>query len=238
MMTKTLGLAVATSCLALIAQPAFAQAGPALETTTRPTSDTDSGRFRVGLTAGTLGIGPEIGYRANRTVGLRANATFLSFSHSVKSNNVRYDGKANLKSGGVMLDLHPFGGGFFLSAGARINGNNGRLRATPQSTTTIGSTAFTPAQIGTISGRAKVKDVAPQLTLGYGGGLHRGLSFNVEAGALFQGAVRVRDFSSNGTLANDPRFIAELEKERVSTQRKVDDYKVYPILQVGLKYRF
>lgn len=238
MKTNTLGVVVATACLVLIAQPAFAQAGPVQEMTTHSTGETKSGRFRIGLTAGTLGIGPEIGYRANRTIGVRANATFLSFSHSVKSNNVRYDGKANLKSGGVMLDLHPFGGGFFLSAGARINGNAGRLRATPQSTTTIGAIAYTPAQIGTISGRAEVKNVAPQLTLGYGGGLHRGLSVNVEAGALFQGAVRVRDYSSNGTLANDPRFIAELEKERLNTQRKVDDYKVYPILQIGLKYRF
>ncbi|MGY2732719.1 hypothetical protein [Sphingomonas sp. UYP23] len=236
-MTPFFRIALAASCLTLIAQPGFAQTGP-VQDSQQPTPAADEGRFRVGVTAGTLGVGPEIGYRANRTVGVRANATFLSFSHSVKSNNVRYDGHANLKSGGVMLDLYPFGGGFFLSAGARINGNNGRLRATPQSTTTIGSTAFTPAQIGTISGRAEVKDVAPQLTLGYGGGLHRGLSFNVEAGALFQGSVRVRDFVSNGTLATDPRFLAELENERLNTQRKVDDYKVYPVLQAGLKYRF
>jgi hypothetical protein len=237
-MKKTLlSIAIATG-LPWIVQPACAQAGPVQTDTAPRTTTGDNGRFRIGVTAGTLGIGPEIGYRANRTVGLRANATFLSFDHSVKSNNVRYDGHANLKSGGVMLDLYPFGGGFFLSAGARINGNDGRLRATPQSTTTIGSTAFTPAQIGTISGRAEVKDVAPQLTLGYGGGLHHGLSFHFEAGALFQGAIRVRDFASNGTLANDPRFLVELEKERLSTQRKVDDYKVYPIAQIGLKYRF
>lgn len=237
MKTMMLGVALA-ACLPCLAQPALAQTGPVQPDAAPRATTADQGRFRVGLTAGTLGIGPEIGYRANRTIGVRANATFLSFDHSVKSNNVRYDGHANLKSGGVMLDLYPFGGGFFLSGGARINGNDGRLRATPQSTTTIGSTAFTPAQIGTISGRAEVKDVAPQLTLGYGGGLRHGLSFHFEAGALFQGAIRVRDFASNGTLANDPRFLVELEKERLSTQRKVDDYKVYPIAQIGLKYRF
>lgn len=214
MKTMMLGVALA-ACLPCLAQPALAQTGPVQPDAAPRATTADQGRFRVGLTAGTLGIGPEIGYRANRTIGVRANATFLSFDHSVKSNNVRYDGHANLKSGGVMLDLYPFGGGFFLSGGARINRNDGRLRATPQSTTTIGSTAFTPAQIGTISGRAEVKDVAPQLTLGYGGGLRHGLSFHFEAGALFQGAIRVRDFTSNGTLANDPRFLVELEKERL-----------------------
>ncbi|MEG3176035.1 hypothetical protein U1872_07325 [Sphingomonas sp. RB3P16] len=241
-MTKMYGIILAAAGLSLSAYPAYAQVGPvqdsAQEHPSEQSGSARDGRFRFGITAGTLGIGPEIGYRVNRTIGARANATFLSVSHSIKSNDVRYDGKVNLKSGGVMLDLYPFGGGFFLSAGARTNGNDGRLRATPQNMTKIGNMAFTPAQIGTISGRAEVKSVAPQLTLGYGGGLRRGLSFNVEAGALFQGAVRVRDFASNGTLSSDPRFIVELEKERVNIQKKVDDYQVYPILQFGLKYRF
>lgn len=29
-----------------------------------------------------------------------------------------------------------------------------------------------------------------------------------------------------------------ISNQTLSTQRKVDDYKVYPIAQIGLKYRF
>jgi hypothetical protein len=224
---KTFVWAAVIAVLPLLAQPVSAQEPPT------PTS----GQFSLGVTGGTLGVGPEVGYRVNKTIGVRANATFLSFSHTVKSDNVRYDGTANLKSGGASIDIYPFGGGFRLSAGARGNGNSGRLHATPMSNTRIGGIDFTPAQIGTITGDAETKDFAPQLTLGYGGTLRRGLSLTVEAGALFQGAVQIRDYRANGSLSNNAMFIAQLEQERLHVQDTLDKYKVYPIVQIGLKYR-
>jgi hypothetical protein len=197
-----------------------------------------SGNASVGVTAGTLGIGPEAGYRFNERFGVRANATFLSVSHDFDSDDVNYEGKINLKSFGAVLDFYPFGGGFRVSAGARINGNKARLTATPTGDTEVGDEVYTAAQIGTITGRADVKDFAPQLTIGYGGGLSSGLSFGIEAGALFQGGIRIREFTSNGTLANDADFRAELENERRELQDDVNGYKVYPIVQLGAKYRF
>ena len=41
----------------------------------------DPARFSIGVTGGTLGIGPEIAYRFSETLGVRGNATFLSLSH-------------------------------------------------------------------------------------------------------------------------------------------------------------
>lgn len=220
---KTLA-ALAAATLACTAHSALAQDG--------------EGAASVGLTAGTLGIGPEVGYRVNQTIGIRANASLLSFGADFDSDDVAYRGDVDLKSGGLMLDVYPFGGGFRLSAGARINGNKGELKATPTGTVDIGNGTYTAAQVGTITGKMDVKDFAPALTLGYGGGLRRGLVFTVEAGVLFQGAVRVNQFTSTGTLANDNAFRANLELERQSLRDDVDDYKVYPILQLGVKYRF
>lgn len=217
--------ALAATMLTFAAQPALAQ--------------DDEGAASVGLTAGTLGIGPEVGYRVNKTIGVRANLSLLSFGADFDSDDVAYRGDIDLKSGGLMLDVYPFGGGFRVSAGARINGNKGELKATPSGATIdIGEDTYTAAEIGTLSGKAEVKDFAPALTLGYGGGLRRGLAFTLEAGVLFQGAVRIKEFTSTGTLANDAAFRADLERERRSLQDDVDDYKVYPILQAGLKYRF
>jgi len=39
-------------------------------------------------------------------------------------------------------------------------------------------------------------------------------------------------------LRNDPNFKASLERERVSLQKDVDDYKVYPILMSSIGFRF
>ncbi len=145
-----------------------------------------------------------------------------------------YDGKVQLKSASLMADLYPFGGGFFLSGGARINGNKGRATATPTAPVTISGTTNTPAQIGTLRGRAETRNFAPELKLGYAGGLRRGVTFRFEAGALFQGRVRLPTLTSSGTGSRP----ADLETERVDLQDDVDDYQVYPILQVRIGYRF
>lgn len=192
----------------------------------------------LGVTAGTEGVGPEIGVRAGPVVGVRANATFLGFGHGVRSDGIDYRGHVDLASGGLMLDLFPFKGGFFVSGGGRINGNRGRVLATPMQSTQIGSITFTPEQIGTLSGRAGTKNFAPQATIGYAGKLGHGFVLGLEAGALFQGAVRIRDFASNGTLAGNAIFAAQLEQERVRLQDRVNDYKVYPVAQLRLGYRF
>ena len=213
------GILLAT---ALLASPALAQ----------------DGRVSVAVTGGTLGVGPEVGYRVSPMFGIRGNATFLSISHGFDSDDVDYDGKVKLKSAGAMLDFYPFKGGFRISAGARTNDNHGRLRATPTAATEIGDVTYTPAQIGTLTGRAEVKDFAPALTIGYGGSMKAGFLFGIEAGALFQGKVRIREFTSTGTLASDAAFRAQLENERQDLQDDVDDYKVYPILQLTLGYRF
>lgn len=190
------------------------------------------------ITGGTLGIGPEAGVRFSTLFGVRANATFLSISPSIDSGGIDYDGRLKLRSAGIMADVYPFGGGFRVSGGARVNGSKARVVATPTEPTKIGNTTFTPAQIGTLTGRAVTKDFAPALTLGYGGKMRAGFVFGVEAGALFQGTVRIRDFAATGAFANDPRFQAELARQRAELQDDVNDYKVYPIVQISLGYRF
>lgn len=192
------------------------------------------GMVSAGVTGGTLGIGPELGYRMSETLGIRGNATFLSVSHGFDSDDIDYKGKVKLKSVGMMVDLYPFGGGFRVSAGARINGNNGSVKASPADDVEINGKSYTPAQVGTISGKADTKNFAPALTLGYGGGLSSGFTFGIEAGALFQGRVRLDNFTASGGGV----AAADLEAERLSLQKDVDDYKVYPILQLVLGYRF
>ncbi len=46
--------------------------------------------FRVGVTGGTLGIGPEAGFRFSETIGVRANATFLSINASADSDELEF----------------------------------------------------------------------------------------------------------------------------------------------------
>jgi hypothetical protein len=190
--------------------------------------------FSIGVTGGTLGIGPEIAYRFSETLGVRGNATFLSISHGLNSGDIHYDGRVRLRSGGAMLDFYPFNGGFRVSAGARINGNDGRVIASPAGNVTINGTEYTPAEVGTLRGQADTRKFGPALTLGYGGGFKRGIAVGFEAGALFQDRVRIRDFTSTSSFI----AAADLEAERRSVEDDVNDYRIYPIVQLNFGYRF
>jgi hypothetical protein len=205
-------------------------------------TDSERGVISAAVTAGTLGIGPEVGFRFSDYIGVRGSATFLGVSSDFDSDDITYRGKLKLKSFGAMLDVHPFGGAFRVSAGARINRNRVNVSASPNAdstgTVTVGDEEFTAAQVGTLSGRATVKKFSPALTLGWAGKNRPGLFFLAEGGVLFQGAARLRDFRASGSASANPQFNAALERERRDLQNDVDKVKVYPILQFGIGYRF
>ncbi|HXI88112.1 MAG TPA: hypothetical protein VNH64_11675 [Parvularculaceae bacterium] len=187
-----------------------------------------------GVTAGALGVGPEASFRFNNWVRLRANATFLTISPSFSSSDINYDGRVKLKSGGVMLDVYPLGDGLYLSGGARINGNAADLMATPTIGVTINGVFYTPAEVGVLTTSAHTKDFAPQASIGYSQSLPGGVVIGVEAGAFFQGAPTIDPIQSSGGLVS----LVDLEAERQSLQNDVHKYKVYPVLQLRLGYRF
>jgi len=203
-----------------------------------------NGHLSVGVTGGTLGIGPEVGYRVNETIGIRANATFLSVSHDISSDDIDYDGKVKLNSGGVMLDVYPFGGGFRISGGARINKNKARGIGQPTGGTfDINGQSYDASTLVTsVRADTDIKDFAPALTVGYGGGTSSGFVFGIEAGALFQGSVKIKPLTITGQCATTPTLCpglaADLDAERQSVNDDIDDYKVYPILQLTVGYRF
>lgn len=223
---KTIWAVAVAAGLMLGAAPALAQ-------------NADGGtHVRAAVTAGTLGIGPELGVRFNDHLGVRAGAGFLTGNGTAESDGEKYDAKVRLKSFGGMVDVYPFGGAFRLSGGARINRNRADVGLTPSGDVTIGEEDYTATEVGRITGRGNAKKFAPALTLGWAGKNRRGFYFGAELGAFFQGAFRIERLQSTGTLRDDPAFQAALERERVSLQKDVDKVKVWPIVQLALGWRF
>jgi hypothetical protein len=214
----------------LLASIAIATAAPSVAQSTPGVS--------IGVTGGTLGIGPEVAYRISNTLGVRGNATFLSAGRNVESDGIDYDGDLKLQSGGLMLDLFPTGGGLRISAGARIDSNKVKLKATPADDVEVGDETYTPAEVGVLSGHVKANSFAPTLTIGWAGGMARGVSFGIEAGGMFHGSPKVRDLHATGTLASNPDFQASLREEEREVEDDLDQYKIYPIVQIAVGYRF
>jgi hypothetical protein len=203
-----------------------------------PAAAQSASGMTAGVTGGTLGIGPEVGYRFSNAIGVRANATFLGVSRDVDSDDINYQGDLKLGSGGLMVDVHPFGGGFTVSAGARINKNKVSLSAKPTGDVEVGDETFTAEEVGTLSGVVKTNSLAPTLTLGWRGGASRGISFGIEAGGMFQGSPTINNLHATGTLASDPEFQANLRREEQEVEGDLDNFKVYPIVQLSIGYSF
>jgi hypothetical protein len=211
----------------VLALAAVAAASPAL-------ARGEPAKGSVGITAGTLGIGPEASVALGNTFAVRSNVTFFDLSHDFDSDQINYSGTARFRSVGLMVDYHVGGSGFFVSAGARLNKTHAHAYATPTTPTEIGDEDYTPAEVGTLHAHAGFKPIAPTLSLGYSGHLTKGLKLGIEAGAMFQGGLRVKSLTaSNKGVDSD-----DLEAERQSVEEDAAKYKVYPILQLTAGYHF
>jgi len=195
------------------------------------------GHWVVGVSGGTNGIAPEIGYRGEH-FGIRANGGFLNYSRTENIDDIDYDGKLKLNSAGLLADWYPFSGGFRISAGARSNGNKVDLHATPTANVVIGDVTYAPAQVGNLDGKVEFKSLAPTLTLGYGGTLASGFTLGFEAGVVMQGSPKIQLNSSGGTLSSNALFLAELEQERQQAEDDASKFKFWPVVQVHFLYRF
>ncbi|WP_114395228.1 hypothetical protein [Oleisolibacter albus] len=193
----------------------------------------------IGASASTNGLGLDAGVTITPLLGLRLDGAAFSLSHSFDVDEIDYDGDVTLRSVGAVLDLYPFPlSGFRLSAGARLNWNTVDVTATPTGPERIGGRTYSPAEIGRLDGDIEFDTLAPYAGIGWTGGFFgTGLEFIADLGVLFQGAPKV-DLRGTGGAAANPDFAADVERERQELEDEMEDFKYYPVVKVGLMYRF
>lgn len=209
----------------------------AAATTAMPAAAED-GRFILGVSGGTLGVGPELAYRFSDRLGVRVNGGFLNHNDSENLDDIDYDGKLKLNSIGGMLDWFPLGGGFRISLGGRANKNEIGLVGAPTTPVEIGNVTYTPQQIGSLLGTVTTNNFAPMLSFGYGGKLAPGFTLGFELGVMLQGSPKIKDLQATGSLASNQQFQTQLEIERQQAEDDISNFKLWPILQLHLLYRF
>lgn len=205
-----------------------------------------AGRHSVGIGTGTLGIGFDATIRMNDMLAIRANANLGYFELpdflvvASRINGKDYDFKADLASGGLLVDLYPAGGatersGLVVSGGVYLSGNEFILAYTPDSGTDIGGTSYTPGQVGTLSSTVGFRSFAPYLGVGFTDTLGESarMSFFVRGGVLFQGPPSVTMTSSAGFVAN-----GDLAAEAAVLETKLGFLEFYPAISAGVAFRF
>lgn len=193
----------------------------------------------VVVKAGTLGGGVEIAKSINPKFNARLGYNTFSTDDSSTEGGINYDISLKLGSAALLLDWHPFAGGLRATVGALYNGNKLEMTATPTGTYDIGGTSYTASEVGTLTGEVTFDDFAPYVGIGWGNAVEEGqkLMFALDIGVAFQGSPKA-DLTANGTLASDPTFQANLAAEEAQLNSDLEDFKIYPVIAVGIGYHF
>src|SRR5688572_31683447 len=138
----------------------------------------------VGVRAGTTGVGLDLGGDVAPTLGWRLGLSGMNVNTHVDTNDVRYDAKAKVLTGSLLLDWSPLGP-FRISGGFMPNQNKIDLTGRPS-----GGGSF-PAG-SSLTGEVKPeRSFAPYLGVGYGNVWTRGVNFYFDLGVMFQGSPQV-----------------------------------------------
>lgn len=201
----------------------------------------------VGLRAGTLGIGPEVTFGFRPAVHLRLGLFAGDRSEDTTQRGIDYDADVELRNLTVLLDWHPGGGGFRLSAGAAWNDSEvvGTApledllrREVPNLPPTL------PFDIGTLHGTATVNEIGPYFGVGFGNPFRGGRwGFTVDLGVVYQGEPDVDLVAQTGVPigiipGGQEALDLALRAEESALEDEIDGYVYLPVFSIGFTYSF
>jgi hypothetical protein len=225
----------------------FALAAVALTIAAPAEAEEDaSGGVPVGIPIAMPDAGAEAGYLFTPLITVRAGAPFLKLEQRIAPGAAGEDGRARLRSGLLLADMFPSRSGFHISGGLRFRRNKAWALGTPTARATylINGRTYSAGEVGTHRADTTPSSAAPLVMIGYGGALSRRLAFGVEAGALLHGSAMANRLTITGSCANPVpapycgTMGADLDAERLGVHRDISQYRVYPLVQLRMGYRF
>ncbi|TNE63329.1 MAG: hypothetical protein EP335_09940 [Alphaproteobacteria bacterium] len=197
--------------------------------------------------ASTQGLGGELVVPLADRLNVRAGAYGFKVGDSQTASGIDYDLDADLFSTGGYLDWYVFGGGFHLSAGALYNKNKVTGLSVADQTLDIGDHTYTADEVGQLSGSIRVNKFTPYAGIGWGNPVSGDgrIKLLFDLGVMFHGkpqADLIADIPADSPLRDDPdmyaQFQADLAEEVQDFQADVADYKIYPVVSIGLSFSF
>ena len=197
----------------------------------------------IGIKASTMGIGPEIEHSFNDTMGARIGFNYFSITRSSNEGNIDYNLKAKLRNLSVLIDWHPFKGKFRVTAGVFYNKNKleGNGKASGLGTFKIENGTYTLAQVASVYGKIEYRNLNPYIGFGWDttAGKDRGLGVTFDLGAIYLGKSKVSLIPTGSTtIINSPAFKSNLDSEINNVKHDADKLKVWPVVSLGIVYRF
>ncbi|MDO8834891.1 MAG: TonB-dependent receptor, partial [Vicinamibacterales bacterium] len=194
----------------------------------------------VGLQAiSSLGSAVELAWGLSRHVSVRgAVGVPQTLDLDVRPADVRYDLRVPSAAGHLRLDWHPRGGRF--RAGGGLVFTRGALTVTAReaSAYTLGGASYAAVDVGTVTGEAPLRRVAPHVGVGWGRPVvgSRRFSVGIDAGVALRGAP-FPTLRTSGALGADATFRESLAREARTIGEELRLWEAYPVVAVTLAWR-
>lgn len=193
----------------------------------------------VALTAkvGSLGVGGDLTFGLGQSVNARVGFNWVNYDRDFDMDEATVEGAVDFLTIPVLLDWHCFGGGFRLSAGPVINKNKVTLSAEPNGILELENTDY---QVDSLDGSVTVDDLGAYLGIGYGNavGSDGHWFFACDFGVMYQGEPSVEATAKASNPALQELLNRDLQKEVADFQDDISWFRFYPVISVGLSYRF
>ncbi len=209
------------------------------------TANAHAGDISASGDIGTTGIGFHATIPIKPNVNARVGLGYLGYSYSGHTSDMAYDLSLKARTYDALLDWYPNkDSSFRLTAGIAYNGNHidAQARPTASGSYTIQGNTYDAASVGKVTGKVSFNKFAPYLGIGWGRPKtdRKGWSFATDVGVLLQGSPKTSLTSSGCTApaAMCSQFSSDVAKENAALRDEVSKFKVYPVLRIGLNYRF
>jgi hypothetical protein len=225
----------ALAAIALLPRPAVAQAG----------YETYVHRHALGAKVGTTGPGIEYSYAYSEfpRYGLRANLNYGSYTRGTTRSGILFDASAKFESLALLADAHPFENGFRASAGLLVNFNKVVAKGFPTGdTVTINDVNYPSSAVERADGEVRFQWPSPYFGVGWGAAPTGtpGVFFSLDFGVAYHRADVTLKVACGPTLpaAECARLQSDVSAEQAKFQDDLTGYRLYPILNIGVGYKF
>ncbi len=195
--------------------------------------------FSLGVEVGTTGIGPVLNYAASPKLNFSLSYGLINTdSGTLSSEKGRYTASLDLSHLAAFANWHPMEGRFHLTAGAVVFDHKIRATAKLTNGTTyeVGGHSYNKTQLTSLIGKTESQSsLAPYLGFGWTWRFREsGFSLITDFGVMYAGNYKT-NLTGTGPIVTDPTFIADLRREEKDL---ADDFRFFPVIKVGLLYRF
>ena len=216
-----------------------------------------AGEIGIGVKISSLGAGAEAAVRITERINARGGFNMIKYSRGFDKDGVAYEGELNFRTFEGHLDFFPWAKSFHISPGVLIYAAD-PITATASvpgnQSFSLGDVTYYSDPSNPLSGKGKITfyRAAPTITVGWGNLVSRkeGKHFSVpfEVGVAFQGSPKA-NLALGGSVcdqggvncrpvATDPTIQSNIISEQNKINNSMTFFKAYPIISVGIGYKF